>query len=208
MFYQKENSKDLRFGDVLKGYFLSHSNIKGPNFENDFSINVEAPKYCIVLSPCCSIGNKIISLSPLIKILKSFFNNPYFSEDLTRINRVMQPEQSVSPAQWEKFPQEVKQQRLAEGETYAHQELFIYQENEIYFPYVLKKKGEVDVTTKYYMIDFRNIQKINCDLILNNRDFPYESKCLELDKVTRRELREKISYYFRRPPEEDLEEDD
>ncbi len=208
MFYQKENTKDLRFGDVLKGYFLSHSNIKGPNFENDFSINVEAPKHCVVLSPCCSIGNKNISLSPLIQVLRTFFNNPYFIEDLTRINRVMKPEQSVSPTQWEKFPQEVKQQRLEEKETYAHSELFIYQENEIFSPYVLKKKGEEEVATRHYMIDFRNIQKINCDLILTNKNFPFESKCLELAKATRGELREKISYYFGRTPEEDLEEDD
>jgi len=203
MFFQEEIQKELRFGDVLKGYILTSSNIVEPNFYSDFKIDVKLPDFCVVLSPCCSIGNKIISLSPLIQVYSGFFDNPYLKEDLTRINREMESEQSVPPHVWEGFPPEEKERRLKTGKTLASVELFIYKENELFPEYTVPRRDEEDFKTRYYMIDFRNIYNLNCEKIVNTKDFPLESKCLQLTIDTRSELRYKIANYYSRVPKED-----
>jgi hypothetical protein len=82
MFYVK-NSFDnvLRFGDVIKGFqfFI-------PNFEElpdivDSNIKIEITKssYFVVITPCCSIENGSISLTPLKQIRYQFFSNPFYS---------------------------------------------------------------------------------------------------------------------------------
>ena len=203
MFYQEEIQKVLRFGDILKGYILSSSNIEEPKFNADFKIDVKVPDFCAVLSPCCSIGDKIISLSPLIQVRSSFFDHPNFKQDLTRINRTMLPEQSVAPHVWERFPPEEKERRKSVGITYAFVELFIYRENELFPEYTVHRKDEEDFKTKYYMIDFRDAYNLNCEKIVNSTDFPLESKYLQLTKDTRSELRYKIANYYSRVPKED-----
>lgn len=202
MFYEKEMDEALRFGDVLKGFILAASNIEEPNSREGFAIDVDLPLYCVVLSPCCSIGHKKISLTPLIKVRRSFFDNPYFEEDLTRINRKMEPQQAVAPYIWDKFPPEEKQKRLEEGLGYPFLELFIYEKHDLFTEYLLHgRKG--NIVTKYYMIDFTNIQKVNCDKIITPENAPLETKCLQLSVQSRSELRDKISYYYSRVPKED-----
>ena len=100
MFYKQIMDGMLRFGDVLKGYTLAASNIEEPNLSKNYIVDINLPSYCVVLSPCCSIGEKTISLSPLIELRGSFFDNPYLYEDITMINLKMQSEQSVSPKIW------------------------------------------------------------------------------------------------------------
>ncbi len=207
MFYNDTNDKALRFGDVLRGYVLAASNIEQPILDANYKINVDLPIFCVVLTPCCSIGDNIISLSPLIQIYSSFFRNPYFIEDFTRINRKMEPQQSVSADIWAKFPPEEQQKRLEKGISYALLELFIYEKNNLFPEYEISLKRDHTTEkhkTNYYMIDFRNIYKINCSKIVNSKDAPFESKCLQLSVETRSELRDKIAYYYGRPPDEDI----
>lgn len=202
MFYQEEMDKAFRFGDILKGFVLSSSEIYEPilkaNYYGSYKVNITIPEYCAILTPCCSIGDKVILLTPLVKINKKFFENPYFAENLTRINLRMDPEQSVSPVIWEKFADEEKEKRLAVGKRYAVLEYFIYERNQLFSEYSLG-----DIITGYYMIDFRNMFKINCDRIPNQKQVPLEAKCLQLSIDSRRELREKLGYYFFRPAAED-----
>lgn len=208
MFYQDEIDNALRFGDVLKGFILAESNLKEPDPKEKYKIEINLPDYCVILSPCCSIGQKVISLSPLLPIKSSFFENPYFAEDLKRINRKMNPEQSVSPAIWESFSPEEKQKRLNEGYNYAVLEIFIYEEKDFFPKYVVKKKGGGEIETNCYMIDFRNTYKISCDKINSARDAPLNTKCLQISIQTRSELRDKIAYYYSRPaPEDKIAED-
>lgn len=203
MFYQEEMDKAFRFGDVLKGFIFTAPNIKGPNLLKNYKIDINLPTYCVVLSPCCSIGKKVISLSPLIEMLSSFFDNPYFAEDLTRINREMEPQQSVSPYVWDKFPSEEKQKRLMGGRGYASIEVFIYEQHSMFPRYTVHRQRGDNMETNYYMIDFRNTYKINCEKIITPKDAPLDSKCLQLSIQARSELRDKISYYYGRTPEED-----
>ena len=206
MFYQQNMDNALRFGDVLKGYVLAASNIEEPNLSKSYTIDINLSPYCVVLSPCCSIGDKTISLSPLINLRGSFFDNPYLKEDITRINRKMEPEQSVSPHIWESFPHEEKQKRLDVGYAYASVELFVYENNDLFSGYTIhRRNGNID--TNNYMIDFRNIYKLSCDKINTPENAPLESKCLQLSISARSELRDKIADYYARVPKEDMVED-
>lgn len=202
MFYQERMDKALRFGDVLKGYILAASNIEEPNLNKNYTIDINLPAFCVVLSPCCSIGEKTISLSPLIELRGSFFDNPYLAEDLTRINRKMEPQQSVSPQVWENFPPEEKRKRLEVGSAHAFVELFVYEKNDLFPKYIINRRNG-NIETNYYVIDFRNTYKLSCGKIRTPEDSPLESKCLQLSIQTRSELRDKIADYYARVPKED-----
>jgi hypothetical protein len=205
MFYQEETDSALRFGDVLKGIILTTPEINEPDStkpDKKYSINIDLPVFSVVLSPCCSISDKIISLTPLVELRGSFFNNPFFTEDLTRINREMEPEQAVPVEVWKGLPPKEKQKRLEKGVGYAFIECFIYEKNNLFPKYTINRKNG-NVETNYYMIDFRNTYRLNCEKIISPKNCPYELKRLQLSVKIRAELREKISKYFSRPPEED-----
>lgn len=102
MFYENHPHQALRFGDIVSGLVLNAASVDNPNaeFKKDYHIEVYHPDFAVILSPCCSIGDKTIALTPLLPVLPQWLKNPYFREDLTRINRPMKPEQSVSPEDW------------------------------------------------------------------------------------------------------------
>lgn len=210
MFYAKEMSKALRFGDVLRGYLLATPVVKEPALKEHIktcNIDVNFPTFVVVMDPCCQIGHKAISLTPLLPIRVSFLENPYLAEDLTRINRKMEPEQAVPPHVWKRMPEEEKAKRLAEGLGYAFVSLFVYEKHDLLPRYTLHRKGG-RIETNYYMIDFRNTYKLCCDKIKSPEDAPLESKVLELSVETRQELRNKVAaYYARVPPEDKIAED-
>lgn len=207
MFYAQNPSNVLRFGDVISGFTLSFSNIDNPSQYNHYKINVHLPDHCVVISPCCSIGDKMISLTPLIPVKGGFFDNPYFNPDLSRINRVMDPEQSVAPRIWESLPNHEKVRRSQEEKTYALVEYFIYSPHDLFPSYPVRSRDHGNFETNCYMIDFRNTCKVECKGINNPNDSPTDTKILELTINTRNELRNKIGNFFTRVPIEDrLEE--
>jgi len=206
MFYKEGNDNVLRFGDILKGYVLTTPNIVEPILtisNTGYNIEIDLPFFSVVITPCCSIGQKTISLTPLIKLPSAFFKNPYLSEDFTRINREMEPKQSVPPDTWKILPEEEKQKRLKEGNAYACLELFVYEKNDLFPKYSIYINKQKNIETNYYMIDFKNIYKLNCEKINTPEDAPIDSKCLQLSNQVRNELRDKISYYYARVPKED-----
>lgn len=98
MFYAKNPDSAFRFGDIIQGFALSSSCINEPSRDfSEFDIKIINPKYSVILTPCCSIRNKKIALTPLLQIIPSFFDNPYFCQDLTNINREMKPELAIPP---------------------------------------------------------------------------------------------------------------
>lgn len=210
MFYAKEMSEALRFGDVLRGYFSTTPVIKEPALKEPikrYNIDVNTPIFSVVMDPCCQIGNKVISLNPLIPIRSSFFDNPYLAEDLTRMNRKMEPKQAIPPHAWEQLTLEQKQERLAVGLEYAFVSLFVYEKHDLLPKYPVHRR-EKDIETNFYMINFRDTHKLCCDKIITPTDAPLESKVLELSIETRSQLRDKVaSYYARAPPEDILLED-
>jgi hypothetical protein len=216
MFYESPNSTDriLRLGDVVKGYISPTTKIKEPFLSLDSSIyhnyyvKFEVPRFSVVLTPCCSIGEQnMICLSPLIQLKADFFKNPYLAEDFTRLNREIEPDKAHPPDVWQKMTDEEKQERLARGKGYMEYYLFVYAPGDEFPVYPLRNQK-----TNYYMIDFRNMQTLKCDLLRGREKTTEEeaqilqSKCLQLSRQSREELRMKLSHYFvRRPAEDEIE---
>ena len=178
------------------------------NEEHNYKVDINFPNLCVILSPCCTISEKtrndgIIAMSPLIPIWVGFFDNPYFKEDLLRINRKMNPEQSVTPHIWATFPPEEQGKRMAEGIAYAFLELFMYQEHEYLPEYTLTNPKRESFQTKFFMIDFRNNFKVNCEALKEGKETLSGARLLQLSVNTRNELREKIASFYGRVPKED-----
>jgi len=207
VFYEDRIDPSFRFGDVLKGFVSSTPNLHAPPLtpnNMDYSIAISLPSYCAIISPCCSIADQVISLSPLIRVRNAFFNNPYFEENLTRINRLVPPENSLPPIAWEKMSEEEQQERLNSEMFYTFVDLFVYEEHEMFTEYEVHRKNANNILTRYYMVDFRNTFKVNCSEIRKPNEVPIETKCLQLTIETRQELRDKITYYYNRPAVEDI----
>lgn len=201
MFYELENPDPfLRLGDIIKGFQF----IK-PNFENldenplSFSVSFEKVEYFVILTPCCSIEESKITVAPLRKIASKYFLNPHFSEDFTSINRIMPPEYQLPPEHWEKLPEDVKNAKIGEGSTYFFTNFFIYSDHILLPKYSISYKGST-YDTGYYQIDFKETYSIESRRIQRDVNFP---KILQLSKVSRHDLREKLSFYYYRVPEED-----
>ena len=136
-FYSRTLDKELRFGDVLQWGVSTPSFYKNKsNLENkDFFIKVCYTSHSVILTPCCTIGKQSkITLAPLVQVRNSFFSNPYFVEDLTRINRILEePEKSVSPEIWKKMPPKKEMKFLKK--PYAFEFLFM---NLIHYSHLMK----------------------------------------------------------------------
>lgn len=210
MFYSETLSRVLRFGDVVRGYLFSNPTLKQPlvygTLEQNYYIDIEIPQYSVIVTPCCSIEEKMVSLTPLIKLKSSFFLNEYFIEDFTIINREIEPEKCFTIAKWNSYTADQQSAIISKAKKrpYTLGNLFIYENNDIFSGYTLRGQE-----TKYYMIDFRNITTVRCEMIkraeeITEREAPLiASKCLELTEETRKELRDKIAFYYGRIPEED-----
>lgn len=205
LFYA-ESEASLRFGDVLKGFISVSPKIKEPfsgTFKHDYKIQVEMPSFSVVMTPCCSIGENKISLAPLIPVRKSFYENKYFAEDLTRINRVMERRYVLSEDKFKsKSPEEQAEILSNDNKVYTLLDLFIYDKNDIYDEYNIKMDGKNEAI-KYYMVDFKTIQKIDCEEVKSSRESPLSAKCLQLSISARNDLRNKMAYYYGRIPDED-----
>lgn len=205
MFYNDRIDVELRFGDVVEGFFFSIPTINSPIMridEANFNINLSYPRFSVVLSPCCSIKDKILLLAPLLNLRNTFYQNEYFKEDLTRINRIIVPEKRMPKKAWENISDDEKTKKIMEGPEYTFLEIFIYEEHEIFPTYEVNFRNSPNISTKFYMIDFRNVHKINCDRIIQNNNH-IGTKILQLSVNTRKELRDKIGSFYNRATDED-----
>lgn len=209
MFYSERMDNVLRFGDVVKGYVSTCPTIKNPVLSLNqvnmaYNINVEIPLFSVVMTPCCSIEEHMVCLTPLIQLRPTFVKNSNFIEDFTIINREIEVEKCFAPDDWEKMEPEKKEEILAHRRPYTLLNLFIYEKHDIFPEYPLRQH-----TINYYMIDFRNISTIKCEMIKRPKqtgaeDSPIvESKLLQLSDTVREELSNKMAYYYARPREED-----
>ncbi|MBN1508459.1 MAG: hypothetical protein JW955_16540 [Sedimentisphaerales bacterium] len=205
MFYESEPEDVLRFGDVVRGYVLSTPRIDSPGISPPvrYRVEVHSPMFAVIMSPCCSIGDGTLAISPLIEVLPGFFKNPYFVYDLTNINRRMSPDKAVAPDIWGGLPESERQGRLSAGDAYALVEYFIYAPHDFLPKYTVNRKGG-PIQTGYYMLDFRRIYRIECDKVANAKQAPLEPRLLQISIETRGELRDKLAWYFGRTPKEDM----
>jgi hypothetical protein len=206
-FYQDASTTDnaLRFGDVVRGFVLSTPLMDQPLLEagqHEYQVDVRIPDLCVILSPCCSIKEQTISLAPLKGVMASFLDNPYLVTDMTNINRKMLPEQAMPPPAWGRMTDEDRQRKLAEGKAYAFVSYFVYAESPLFPSYSLKLRN-TETTTRFHMVDFRDIIKVSCKAVISAQQSPVAAKLLQLSVITRKELREKIAEYYGRVPAED-----
>jgi hypothetical protein len=203
MFYCPDISNALRMGDIVSGFILGAARQQEPKVgSQDYHVNLRSPSFSVILTPCCSIGDKTLSLAPLVAINPKWMDNPYFSTDLTNINREMNPEQAVSPAVWQNLLENEKYRRLEEGCAFALVEWFVFPPHEKLGTYRVKRGG-AEIEAGHYAIDFRLAHRVECDAVVNTKQVPITAKILELDVPARTELRNKLSGYFGRVPMED-----
>ena len=206
MFYDSNPHSILRFGDIVRGFLLTHSHSYSPSSASKpdvYHIEVAHPELAAVLTPCCTIaqsaGNMLV-ITPLRKIKPdSYFDNSYLREDFTRINREMTIQQAIGPDKWGKISDEEKSERLADspGKEYMALHFFAYDRHDLLPEYELKYK-KMKASINYYMIDFRNICRVQIPSDIN----PLSIKILQLSIQARKELREKLAHYFGRPAED------
>jgi len=206
VFYMDGPYERLRFGDILKDFLTISITINDPVPELQKAkakFEISADHY-VLMSPCCSIEDNIIMLCPLIPIKPVYLKNPYFADDMTRINKKVPPEKRLPPDKWEKLSEENRQSMENKGPDFANVEVFIFP----YHPSLpandleYKKQPYPDMP---YMIDFRRIFSVKCDKIdREQKKIPVEAKVLELTPNARKCLRDKISFFFYRTAEEDL----
>lgn len=205
MFYTDSWDDAFRLGDIVRGFAFASPEVNNPSSEGlcGINISIKVPDFSVILTPCCSISGKVITLAPLVEIPGAIFKNPYFAEDPTRINLPMRPENTLSPTDWERLPPEEKEKRLAVGETYALVDYFIYDKHDLLPNYVVNRKGDENLNVNYYMVDFRSTMQIRCDKIINPKQVPMTTKYIQLSKESRKQLREKFTAYMSRVPIED-----
>jgi len=192
-----------RLGDIVEGFILGAADLDSPSIAPmDYQIRITRPRFAAVLTPCCSVGQKTLSLAPLVKVKPRFFDNAYFAADLARINRPMSPQQTVSEALWNSLPEEEKQRRLGTSLDFALVELYIYEPHDLLPPYPVTHQGS-SISVQHYMIDFRSAHRVECKQVVKPNQVPLGAKVLQLSRDSRGELREKLANYFARIPNED-----
>lgn len=203
MFYLDSSQMEavLRFGDVIQGFPICFSVIDKPSHQSDFNITVSAPTYAVVLSPCCSIKDKVVAVAPLKQLENKLFANSYLAEDPTRINIKIPAEKSVPSSAWEKMDPGKKANHMVKGAAYVFQDKFIYAPNDLLPKYTINRR-EGNIETGCYAVDFRDSIKIGCDHI-GRQYSPDAAKVLQLTVETRDLLRRKIVDFYQRIPDED-----
>lgn len=206
-FYHESPENSLRLGDVVQGFRVATPHVDDPACDksNAWGITVDSPRYLAVMTPCCSIERNSVALAPLVPIRPSFLQNEHFKEDLTRINVKVPPKSSVSRYVWDnRMSNNKKEELLAEGPAYAFLDCFVFESHDLLKKYTLDLKPPVKtIDIGHYMVDFKDIYRVNCEKIKRDANAPAGMKLLQLTVATRQKLRDKLALYFGRPPKED-----
>lgn len=224
-FYRETADHRLRFGDVLSGYILgslrqkdtvAHS-VEAPRCPLAtpplFTVDLILPAFCVLLTPCCSIGKGTTALvvSPLRPVEKYWLETPYLAEDLTRVNQKAMPNVLTHPATWAKMTDEKQGREMEKGLGYGYAKNFAYAGNKHFSPYEVKLSTGDVTATNWYMLNFLDIYMLNCENIRKDKGeflYPPDSKLLQLSARVRTELRLKMATFFLgRNIEEDIAED-
>lgn len=196
---------NLRLGDIIDGFsYIIPIFEDFVNKTSTFNLKVKPIKHFVVLTPCCSIENKLITLVPLKEIETKLIQVPYYAEDFTRINKPHAPYLGIPPDKWEHLNEDQRNEILNKEIQYQYTEKYVYSECEFFSEYQLKYKKLAAVATKAYWIDFKDAFTINSDKI--DRNVTY-AKVLQLTIKGRHELRQKIADFYARIPDEDKEVD-
>jgi hypothetical protein len=205
VFYDPNPAEVPRMGDVVMGFHNVTLKL-GSSLDRDFGdlhIAVTHPRHLAILTPCCSIEKEVVSLAPLVPLPWAVFQNPYFVEDLTRINRLVPPDKAIPPMAWDNLPSDKRKQRMDGGNAYVWAEMFVFEANDLFPKYEIRR-GNEKRESNAYMVDFKGIFRVESKAI--NRDSNRELvklRLLQLSVQARQDLRDKLAAYFARVPAED-----
>jgi len=211
MFYEEKSpDPNLRFGDVVRGFVIAEPNMKpapaADSQPESYKVEILQPRFAVVLTPCCSIGDKRLTLTTFLPIHRDWLKNPYFLEDLTNLNRVVPPEKAIPPEKLATMSDEEKEQRLDRskpGGAFVHVEFFVYAPHPHLGEYSRTLCGEKH-EIGHWAIDFRRLYNVSCDEVVKPERTPVRVKVLQLSVDARDELRHKMLKYFSRKAEEDM----
>ena len=196
MFYSDDPTPEIRQGDIFEGLvsigvvpskFLT-SDILNKETNPCFSVNLGF-SYAAVITPCCDIQKRdYLAFCPLTPLLELIRKNEFFDEDPTRLNTKVKPENMVPKDAWSnRFSEEEKAKRIAQGNRYAFVHNFIFE-----------KYG--DIFSDYMMIDFNYVFNIKRTALGGKNQVLLPHRVLQLSDESRRTLRLKLAeYYFRDP---------
>ncbi|MHA1714013.1 MAG: hypothetical protein ACTSXP_00075 [Promethearchaeota archaeon] len=206
------NSDELRFGDVVTGYISTVPVIEKPcsNIEFQFAIDSSFQKFCVILTPCCQIGKaepKSILLTPLKEIPSRMFSSDYLCEDISRINLEFKPIKAIPENKIVDLDEAERIMIESKEKQYNFNSRFVYLSHDCFPPYNVRKNGE-NVEIRDYMIDFHLLYHIQCKYIQKNKISQdiLNSKCIELTPEIRRQLHEKMAFFFGELTNEDKSE--
>ena len=106
MFYKETFTENkLRFGDIIEGYVESIPRLEKPFFgshQHNYSYKIKSffPKFSSIITPCCNIEEKIIALTPLLKIPPELFRNEHFRNDFTILNEEVEQDKLFPKWVW------------------------------------------------------------------------------------------------------------
>jgi hypothetical protein len=202
-FYLDPPTKELRFGDVVRGFQYPAIRIDRPDTDLDLKISVKNPPYVAVMSPCCQIEQNSVSLAPLVPVRDAIVvKHPRLHDNLSLINVPFPPKEGFTDEQIEKMEIPKRAEVLSGGAKYTYQDCFIYEPNGLFKTYSVKR-GQTDITVQCYMVDFKSIFRVDCALIERDKEAPLGVKVSELTAETRATLRDKLTFYFSRNADEE-----
>jgi hypothetical protein len=217
MFYVEPHSDFLRMGDVVSGYISLFPDMDEPikNKVIGYRVIAELPELLVIITPCCSIGDKQVSVVPLEQMRRrlTLFEVEYLKDDMTKVNRKMEPYKALTPSKWDEKTPEEKLAIINRQIDYQYDELFVYAGDGKLPKYTVNLSRDTSFESDYHFIDFRKATRVKCNCIIspddkNNftsekKDKSLSTKLLELHPKIRQELRCKISNYYHRIPKED-----
>lgn len=119
-------------------------------------------------------------LSSLIPIKRAFYRNPYFAEDVTRINIKIAPEKSIPAEDWNALSQDERDRRIEKGNAYTSLEFFVCENNGL-FPECELTIRNHEIYNPPYVIDLRRTFFVKCNKIQKDqKNIPIGVKLLEL----------------------------
>lgn len=213
MFYEEQQDSHLRFGDIISEQEITYLRLKEEKTYNSPNSNLclSKPKFSVVITPCCSISNSQIALTPLIEIEPKTYRNEYFAEDVTRINKLIPANKKVPSEIFKKMTPIEQSDMLRSGSTFEFLDFFVYEKMDLFDTYKIKcywdkENNMPNITVQDHMIDFRIISHvISQNLNKTSENLLLRKKVAQLSKISRSSLRDKISSYYAKAPIEDSE---
>jgi len=207
MFYSESFSSAYRMGDIISGYteIVPVYTQTRASYEFDLSISIIPSDMFVILTPCCSIENKTVNIAPLKKLDSRFLSSDQLILDFTIINMPISKRIALGEAAFSKLPEHEKLELENAPLGYEYIDKFVYDDHSCLKTYKLEKKRSkeelISVATGKYMISFKDVVKIQS--ILFERHNENCAKVAELTAMARSKLRDKLTYYYSRIPDED-----